>query len=466
MKDLRSFLRELEEKAPHLLVKVDKQVSPVFEVAGIARKFVEDGKFPAIYCKQVAGFSMPLVVNAAIGAEAQRVALGGFGANRDELLAKLRNPVKPQMVETGPVHDIVKVGADIDLGELPIVTHAEKDGGPYITVGLAVVKDPDTGIRNWGIYRIMSKGERKRLGIYFFGGGALGIGHIYRKMEARGLSLEIAIVIGNHPCITMSAAFAGRLEDDEMDFAGALLGEPVSLVRCKTVDLEVPANSEIVLEGRVLPHHREPEAPFGEFTGYYGPERPNPVIELTAITRRADAIYEDLTPLGYYILGAPGGSGPLAGAWMYRELKRIIPQVADVFAYPWAGPMIVKVRKDFDGLGQQAGLVALALRHVPRMVIVVDEDINIRNPFEVLWALATRTRSDREFSFIQNCLANPLHPCAHSLRDMGEPGGVITKVIIDATKPLGIPFPERCDVPREYWDGLDLNSLKKSTPTI
>jgi 2,5-furandicarboxylate decarboxylase 1 len=466
MKDLRSFLRELEEKAPHLLFAVDKPVSPVFEVAGIARKFAEEGKFPTIFCKEVVGYSMPVVVNAAVGSEAQRIALGGIGTSREEVLARLQHPIKPHLVEAGPVQDIVKTGADMDLGELPIVTHAEKDAGPYITVGLAVVKDPDTGIRNWGIYRIMSKGERSRLGIYFFGGGTLGIGHIYRKMEARDLPLEIAIVIGNHPCITMSTVFAGRLEDDEMDFAGALLGEPVPLVKCATVDLEVPAASEIVLEGRVLPHLREPEAPFGEFTGYYGPERPNPVIELTAITRRADAIYEDLTPLGYYILGAPGGGGPLAGAWMYRDLKRIIPQVVDVFAYPWAGPVIVKLRKDFDGLGQQAGLAALAQRHVPRMVIVVDEDINIRNPFEVLWALATRTRSDREFSFIQNCLTNPLHPCAHSLRDMGEAGGVITKVIIDATKPLSIPFPERCDVPREYWEGLDLNSLKKSTSTI
>jgi len=463
MQDLRSFLKELEEKAPNLFFRVEKPVSPVFEVAGIARRLAEESRYPAIYCKQVNGFSMPLVANVAIGSDTQRIALGG-GASRDELLAKLGHLIKPRLVKNGPVQEIVKLGADVDLGELPIVTHAEKDAGPYITIGLAVVKDPDTGVPNWGIYRIMGKGERSRLGIYFTGGGALGIGHIYRKMEARNQAMEIAIVIGNHPCITMTTAFAGRLEDDEMDFAGALLGEPVRLVKCKTVDLEVPADSEIVLEGRVIPHLREPEAPFGEFTGYYGPERANPVIELTAITRRADAIYEDLTPLGYYILGAPGGGGPLAGAWMYKELKRIIPQVIEVYAYPWAGPMVVKLRKDFEGLGQQAGLVALSLRHVPRMVIIVDEDVNIRNPYEVLWALATRTRGDQEFSFIQNCLTNPLHPCSHSLGDTQEAGAVVTKVIIDATKPLGIPFPERCDVPREYWVGLDLESLKKAGP--
>src|SRR3990167_7851856 len=371
MQDLRSFLKELEEKAPHLFFKVNKPVSAVFEVAGIARKFAEENKFPAIYCKEVVGYSMPLVANVAIGSESQRIALGG-GTSRDELLAKLEHPIKPQLVKSGPIQEIVKLGADLDLGELPIVTHAEKDAGPYITIGLAVVKDPDTGVPNWGIYRIMGKGERSRMGIYFTGGGALGIGHIYRKMEARNLAMEIAIVIGNHPCVTMATVFAGRLEDDEMDFAGAFLGEPVRLVKCKTVDLEVPADSEIVLEGRVIPHLREPEAPFGEFTGYYGPERANPVIELTAITRRADSIYEDLTPLRYYILGAPGGGGPLAGAWMYKELKRIIPQVIEVFAYPWAGPVIVKLRKDFEGLGQQVGLVALSLRHVSRMVIVVD----------------------------------------------------------------------------------------------
>lgn len=462
MKDLRYYLKYLEEHAPEQLLRVKKEVDTRFEITGIVRKLAEEERYPVILCEKVKEHSMSVITNLLYPIRNQALALEVDEANfMGECSQRLSHPIKPKLVGNGPVKEVILKGEKVDLGKLPILTHAEKDRAPYITIGVTTAKDPDTGIRNWGIYRIMYRGERNRLGVYFIGGGVMHMGHIYHKMEERKKALEVAVVIGHHPGMVMASFGWGNYGDDEIDAMGALLGEPVELVKCETVDLEVPASAEIVIEGKIPPQLRESEAPFGEYTRYYGPERLNPVIEVTAITHRKDAIYHDDVGMWIYKMGARGVGLPIAGLWTYKKMKETIPQVVEVYSsHPYT--LFVKLKVEFDGLAKQAGLTALGLGPMPKFVVVVDEDIDIRNAEEVFWAIATRTRPDRDFCFIYDVYTNPLEPSGYTIRSRSEPNGLNTNLLIDATKPVGIPFPERCDVPKEYWQDLDIEALTGS----
>ena len=202
-------------------------------------------------------------------------------------LSEQRVPV--EMVATGPVRAIIKKGDEVDLTRLPAHQSGVRDGGPFITAGLAVTKDPDAGTRNLSFHRLMLKGPRKT-------GALLYPRHAhtnYPKYEARGEPMPIAVFIGHHPLVYMAAATTGPYGMDEFEVAGAYPGQPVRLVKCETVDLEVPADAEIVLEGHVLPRVREEEGPFAEFQDHYvvGSGK-NPVVEYQALTMRSDPIFK------------------------------------------------------------------------------------------------------------------------------------------------------------------------------
>jgi 2,5-furandicarboxylate decarboxylase 1 len=175
----------------------------------------------------------------------------------------------------------------VDVNELPICTYHEKDAGKYITAGLAVMRDPETGINNVGICRHMVH-EKNLLGVLF---SQTSDGYtIWQKYENRGLPCPVAIVIGHHPAFFIGSLAFSQLDADEIRIAGAMLQQPVPMVRCKTIPLDVPADAEIVLECEVRPGERRAEAPFGEFPGTYGPQRMSPVLEVKAITRRHDPL--------------------------------------------------------------------------------------------------------------------------------------------------------------------------------
>lgn len=459
-KDLRSFLKDLEDNGDQI-IRIKKEVDPKFEASSVIRKLQYEGKYNVAIFEKVKDSQFPMIAN--LFATRERLGLTLNSTIEDlpneyDRKAAKRFPVK--MLSTGPVQDVVLKGQDVDLYKLPICTHAEKDGGPYITPGVLVMKDPDTGIRNAGIYRIMQH-DKNHLGVYF-GPGQHGF-IIHNKVETRDQPLEVAVFLGHHPATVLAAAARPPIDDDELELMGGLLGEPLEVVKCQTVDLEVPAYAEIVIEGVIQPHVRKMEGPFGEYTEYYGPARENPVIEVTAITYRKDAYYHYLHSCCEVVdHDTPDVLGCEA---FVRSLVRMISPGAKVRLVERAGSHIgfVSMRKTVDGEAKMVGMLALTNYSALRLVVVVDDDVNIYNTDEVWWAIGTRTHPEKDFDIIKDCLVSQLDPSAYSVDGKLTDSGnrvLNAKVIIDATKPIAIPFPERCEPP-ETWKDINLEEYIK-----
>ena len=292
--DLHGFVEFLEAEHPEHVIRIAKEVDPKFGVTGILARLEKDGRFPLVIFENIKGSTIPLVANMHADFERLRLGLGmDTGGVREflvECAAREANPIAPEIVETGPVHEIVQIGDEVDVEELPICTYHEKDAGKYITAGLGVMRDPETGVNNVGIYRHMVH-ERNLLGVQLSETADGNV--ILKKYEKAGRACPIAIVIGHHPAFFLGSLSFTLLDTDELHIAGGMLQRPVQLVRCKTIPLEVPADAEIVIECEIPPELRRAEAPFGEFPGTYGPERMNPVLEIKAITRRKDPLYQN-----------------------------------------------------------------------------------------------------------------------------------------------------------------------------
>jgi 2,5-furandicarboxylate decarboxylase 1 len=219
----------------------------------------------------------------------------------------------------------------------------------------------------------------------------------------------------------------------------------------------VPASAEVVFEGRILPGERRPEGPYGEFTWYYGLERPSPVMEVTAITHRHDAIYHHLFAAHpeHNLTGRLGRE-----AVLYKRVRAAMPGVNDVHM-PMSGicrfHAYVQIKKEYDGAGKIAALAALASDPFVKLAVVVDEDVDIHNDAEVLWAIATRTQPDRDTFFVPDSATSRLDPASYSIWSRWEKDTMNTKWAIDATMPVEAPFEERADVPREIWEPMDLS---------
>ena len=292
--DLRGYLEMLENEHPEHIVRITAEVDPKFGVSGIIHRLEQDGHSPVVIFENVKGSKVPLVANMHANFERLRLALGmEQGSVRDfvkECAARQAHPVEPVHVETAPVQEVVQLGDAIDVEALPICTYHEKDAGKYITAGLAVMRDPDTGINNIGIYRHMVH-EKNLLGVQLSETADGNV--IWKKYVKRGEACPIAIVIGHHPAFFIGSLAFSPLDSDEIEIAGAMLQRPVPLVRCKTIPLDVPADAEIVIECEIPMDTRRLEAPFGEYPGTYGPQRMNPVLEIKAITHRRNPLYQN-----------------------------------------------------------------------------------------------------------------------------------------------------------------------------
>jgi 2,5-furandicarboxylate decarboxylase 1 len=455
VKDLRFFLKEVEDKNPADLVTIKKEVDPKFELCGVIRAFQAQNRYPVVFFEKVRGSRFPVVSN--LFASPERLAIG-FGARTTKTLlvdymANEDKVIASKMVSDGPVKENVSKGEKLDLSILPKITHCEKDAGPYITSGVSVFRNPETGLYDTGIFRLQWKPGNKFGVLYGDYSKAM---HIIRKFEQKGEPTEMAFFIGHHPAATLTSQTKVPLGMDEFSVMGGLLGEPVELVACETVDLRVPAYAEIVLEGKVIPKVREPEAPFGEYTWYYGLERMSHVLEISAITYRNDAIYHD-------IFSAHPDHNMAAKvqreAVTFKRIKLAIPTIRDV-ELPLSGTCrhiaYVSFKKDYDGQGKIASIAALAADPMIKLAVIVDDDIDVRNEQEVWWAVATRTQADRAITMVPEAYVAELDPSAHSIRSRAERESLNTKWAIDATKPIGYPFQERADVPKSYWKDIDL----------
>jgi len=444
--DMRQFLNYLGESRN--LVRVEKEVDTRYEIAAYIRK-TSDQDGPAILFERVKGSDMK--VAGGLFATLRNHALA-MECGIDDMTTKLNegvhNPVPPVLVEEGPCREVILKGKEVDLGKLPIPHYSEKDSAPYITMGVTISKDPDTGARNMGLYRNELKGKT-RLGI-----SAQTVVRHLAKAEKKGNGLPIAIAIGVDPALLIAAGYKAPYGVDEVGIAGGLRGAPVELVKAVTSDLEVPATAEMVIEGVVLPNVREMEGPFGEFPGYYNPAILKPVIEVTAITHRRNPIFlAGLT-------GMPTTENHVMKqvcleAMFTWDLKQKFPGVQAV-CVPAAGAqaLLAVVAMRPTSKFEARNVIAYLLGNRPgvKCVITVEDDIDIRNIEKVMWAVMTRFQPAEDVIILPNLIENALDPSGprgggRTGADGSGPELTSSGMGIDATRPYGKPFPELVTVP-------------------
>jgi 4-hydroxy-3-polyprenylbenzoate decarboxylase len=455
LESLRDLIDVLEQKGE--LTRVRALVDPELEVAEIMRRLMYDKDRPAVLFENVKGHTIPILGNTFGSNERLRIALeeddfsqignrivdltrmkmptGVFGKLR--MLPKLSeiSDYGPKHIDSGPVKELVLTEEQADLYNLPILTSFKGDAGRFITFGLTVTKHPDTEVTNMGVYRMQILNSRKA--IMHWQIHKRGAQHLEILKDKKSKSEEIskdsriavAVVIGADPATVFSAVAPVPEGMDKYLFSGIVRKKGIKLVKCNTLDLEVPANAEIVLEGYVDPDDIQMEGPFGDHTGYYTPAEPYPCFNLTCISMRKNPIY--LTT----VVGKPILEDAYIGKVIERSFLPLIqmfhPEVVD-FSMPAAawfqGLAIISIKKRYPGQAKKVmmGLWGMGQLSLTKMFITVDHDINVHDMDEVLWAVTTRTDPKRDLMFIENAPTDTLDPSS-PLLNLGS------KVGIDAT---------------------------------
>jgi 2,5-furandicarboxylate decarboxylase 1 len=339
------------------------------------------------------------------------------------------------------VKEVVQRGDDVDLLALPQIVHHDRDAGPYVTAAISFARDPDSGTWNCAYNRLMVQG-RDRTSIHLTLGKHLW--EFYKIAEARGEPLPVAFAIGVHPAIALGALAIGSIDEDERAIMGALLGEPLELVKCETSDVLVPAHAELILEGEILPVSRVAEGPFGEFTGYSLGERQREVVRYTAVTHRRDAMFQDITVahLDHMLLSTI----PME-ANLYRAVRAMVPSVKAV-RVPGPFTCYVSIEQRLVGQAKNAIMAVFGADLYMKRVVIVDHDVDVFDDRQVNWALATRCQPDRDIAIITNARGSDLDP---STRE----DGYTAKWGVDATaKPSLGAYTPRHRVPPEIWQRL------------
>ncbi len=454
-KDLRSYLKLLEEESPEEIIRIKEAVDPKYEMTAYAVELERRNRYPVLLFENAKGFDFPVVNN--IYASQARLAKA-LDTNLDhiweEYLRRESNRIPTKRVVSAPVREVITKGNEVDVTKFPIPTHFQQDAGPYIDAGIIVAKDPDTGVRNGSIHRIQLKGK-DRLGVSIHNRRHLW--DLQRRAEEKDEPLEIAVVLGYHPAFGLSGNWMGSVTDDHFEVAGGFLGEPVEVVKCETVDLEVPALAEIVIEGEILSKVREPEGPFSEYPGYLSHRSTRHVIKVKGITHRKGAIFQDIVPGD----AAEHLSFPGHAPYTYRALKKVLPTLKAVNC-PISGRHFhcyVSLKKVAQGQAYNAILTAFGADFTLKLVVVVDEDVDVFNETEVLAAVATRMQADEDLFVIPNTMTTILDPSAKGVREGTDAIGA--KVGIDATRPL-TGFPEKCSVSKPVLEKIKqlLNEIK------
>ena len=410
--DLRDWIRLLERAGE--LVRVSAEVDPDLEITEIVDRTVKAGG-PALLFERPKGSRHPLLINQ-FGTE-RRMCLA-FGVERlDDVAAKLEDVLEmqppqglvdkvrglrklksiadslPKTVGRGPCQEVVLTGEDASLDLLPIQRCWPGDPAPFITLPAVITKDPQSGVRNVGMYR-MQKIDARSTYMHW---------QLHKDGRADYLasegSIDVAVALGLDPITAYSASAPLPKHIDELMLAGFLRGEPVELVRCKTVDLEVPANAEIVLEGTIALGDEGLEGPFGDHTGFYTAAEPFPIFRLSAITMRRDAIYPSI------VVGRP----PQEDAWLGKATERIflpairmtVPEIVD-YDLPVAGAfhncVIVSIRKRFPGHAHKVmhAIWGLGMLSLSKAIVVVDEDVDVHDYAEVFFTVGANVDPKRD----------------------------------------------------------------------
>src|SRR5919108_159103 len=448
-KDLRSFIAEVEANSPEDIARVKKSLSPRYEISAVLTHLERRKRFPLLFCENVEGNSAPVVINALASRRLMATAL----QCRSEELAKTfserqSKPIPPVEVSDAPVHEIIRLGDEVDLRQIPLLTHYDVNAAPYTPAGIVVATDPDTGVRNTSYNRLMMAGKRE-LRIFMAVGRHLWT--LHNKLERRDLALPIAIVVGVHPLFSLGAQALTPADEDEYAVIGGMMNEPLRVVKAQTVPILVPADAEMIIEGKILPNVRRSEGPFGEFTGHAVSQDERQVIEVTAITHRKNYIFQDIH--AGYTEHKLMGAVPREAA-LLKALRQTVPTVRNV-CMPVSGNCrfhaYIAIAKRTPGQAKNAICAAFAADMLLKHVVIVDDDIDVFDEEQVLWAISNRFQADRDLVVIANAQGSELDPSA-------SPGGVNAKMGLDATKPLD-GFPPELRVPEEVMKRIRLEDF-------
>ncbi len=418
LSDLRKCIARLEKT--DRLMRVTKQVDPEYELPAAA-KLLHKKYGKAIIFENVKGSDLPVITflypDRRSVAEALDLQEGKMFKEWHERENDYKEPV---VIENAPVKE-VKITENLDLTKFPIVTHSIGDAGRYITGGMVIAKHPVEGHQNasWNRLQLVDK---DKLHVRMMPPQHLGRYHA--EAEKLDQPLPAVIVLGAPPAVMFSAASKIGYERDELEFAGALSGSALEVVKAETVDVLIPAHSEIVIEGEVLPNVREEEGPFGEFTDSYVPMMKNHVFKAKAITHRVKPLYHDIYAGGQedlYLLGLP------IEAEIYKHVKNFAPNITGISTTSFVFNCVISIDKENEEQPKNVLLSALASYSWTKMCVVVDSDVDIYNADDVLWAIQNRCRPDRDVIVIPGVTS-------YSREDVKELH--VGKFGIDATTPL------------------------------
>jgi UbiD family decarboxylase len=425
-RDLRQWLDVLRKE--ELLVSVNEQVDIDYTSAIAYRN---EGK--ATLFEDVNGYSMPLLINAISTRRMLALALGcdESGIN-DTYVRKIANPMPPKLVQTGPCKEVILKGEEVDLSKFPIPFQHEYDGAPYISAPVQFARNPETGVLNMGMYRMMYRNTRET------GFDMSGLHHLRQYLQKNmesGKPLPVACAVGLHP-LDMVAACIANVKSSDVEILGGLRGESARMVKCETIDVEVPAWAEIVIEGELLPlGWVGDEGPYGEFTGCYGGLNRNPIFKVKAITHRKDPLFQSVT-IGYNpgVIHTDQSMIDLAG-WernVWDALKSAgIEGVAVRFISNAFLFVSIKKKDPDDGRRAVKAIANAPFLGGAKYFVVLDDDVDIYDDWSALCAWNYRTQPDEDVMIFYDLPGFPLDPTIGSKRKTAIMG-------IDATRPAGI----------------------------
>jgi UbiD family decarboxylase len=432
---VREFVSAYGEAFPGEVIRVTEPVSLDYDVMAVVLEYERRRRWPILLFERVQGSDIPIVANVVASRRALAFALGVPESRLAvEYARRIKDAIKPNVVASAPFRERVLTGAELDLRRLPIPTYFPGDAGRYLTAGMLVARDPETGVETEGYHRFQIKGA-DRMGVSLHSRRRMF--EYQRRAEARGEALPCAVALGLHPLVSMGSLAYPPADVGKFSVVGGLLGEPLDVAPCATIDLHVPAAAEIVIEGEILAGVREPEGPFGEFTGYFSRRSTEHVFQAKAISMRRAPWFQSI---------GSGRAGDhittlalVREAEIWNALQRVIPNVTGVHV-PLSGTSsftaYVSIKQGRPGEAKHVIPIVLGVDHYLKLVIVVDDDIDVFDESDVMWAVATRMQADRDLVTIGGSLGAMLDPSA-------DDRGVTAKLGIDATRPFGQPFGEK-----------------------
>ena len=455
--DLREFIARLDAEGH--LCRVTKEVDLKYEIGAICRRSL-DHRGPVLLFENVRGHGIPVIANLFSSRERYTWGCDTTPDNYyTDWMNRTNTPVEPVMVTSGPCKEVIIHGDDVDLGKLPIPIWNELDGGPYISIGCHVTKDPESGERNICVIRNQVF-DARHIGLEIVN-YRQSLQHLefYRK---QGKNLPVAIALGPDPSVSIVASSPFPDNVDEYGMAGALRQKAIELVQCETVPLEVPATTEIVLEGEILCDELRKEGPFGEFTGYYGHVADRHVMRINCITHRRDPIFA-----GVY-QGRPFQESTLIqGMPRAAEIMRQVQLPGLIQVNVTEGGCffhaIVQIRKDFPGAAKWMGQAILGCPagRLIKTVILVDEDIDPFDWTRVEWAMAMRLQPHRDVDIFTDVTGCGLDPSISRATRRELP--LTSKMVIDATvfdpsdyEPTCLPDRETAERVENDWESYGI----------